>query len=201
MIDFDPQWYAVRVMIQREHAVAGMLREQGYGTLVPTEVRTHKRSSYSKGKAEFGVAMIPGCIFVGFPSEPAWYDVLRNHLIVAPISLTSDGMPTRIHIQTLMAFFAGVSDGCMVKDDGLRLIHIPGRTPVRALDTRVRTISAKRRQEKEKRPMQAGGKVPVVAPPRQYADFLARHVYGGTEKQSSCTVRQIAPISDSGRSS
>jgi transcription antitermination factor NusG len=179
----DPQWYAVRVVVQREYVVAEMLRRQGLSTFIPTEVRAHKRSSYSKGQADFAVPILPGMVFVGFPSAPAWYDVLeRNQLIVAPFSLGTEGTPTRLRMDRLLEFFSGVSDGCMVRDkEGLRLIHMPGRSPVRALDTRVKTISARRKAEKSK-PARAkrDDPVPTVPAPRKYADFLSRYVHGGT---------------------
>lgn len=179
----DPQWYAVRVMIQREYVVAEMLRKQDVATFIPTEVRAHKRSSYSKGQADFAVPILPGMVFVGFPSAPAWYDVLdRNPLIVAPFSLGTEGTPTRLRMDRLLEFFSGVSDGCMVRDkEGLRLIHMPGRSPVRALDTRVKTISARRKAEKAKAKRPAKDAPPPTSPPpRKYADFLSRYVHGGS---------------------
>jgi len=179
----DPQWYAIRVMVQREYVVAEMLRKQGLATYIPTEVRGHKRSSYSKGQAEFAVPIMPGLVFVGFPSAPVWYDLLeRNHLIVAPFSLGTEGMPTRLDFVKLLRFFSGVNDGCMFRDEeGLRLIHIPGRKPIRPLTTRVRIISARRKMEKAK-PKRAERDEPVVTvpAPRRYADFLSRFVHGGT---------------------
>lgn len=178
----DPQWYAVRVMVQHEYDVAEFLRKQGFATYIPTEIRALKRASYSKGRAEFAVPILPGMVFVGFPSAPAWYDVLeRNHLIIAPFSLGTQGMPTRLDFVKLLRFFSGVSDGCMFRDgEGLRLIHIPGRKPIRPLTTRVRTISARRKAEraKPKRP-DNGSATPTATPPRQYADFLSRYVHGG----------------------
>lgn len=173
----DPQWYALRVMPQREYVVAYLLRKQGNATFIPTEIRTHKRSSYSKGKAEFAVPVIPGIVFAGFPGEPAWYNVLKLDLILGPIGM--DGKPWRLDFLELLAFFSGVSDGCMVYEDGLRLIHIPGRTPVRSLTTRTKTISPRKRAKRVKRP--SGDRyAPVQAPPAQIADFLSRHVYGGS---------------------
>ena len=177
----DPQWYAVRVVVQHEYAVAEMLRRQGLATYTPTEIRTLKRASYSKGRAQFAVPILPGLVFVGFPSAPAWYDLLmRNHLIVAPFSLGSEGMPTRLSIAKLLGFFSGVNDGCMVRDrDGLRLIQIPGHQAVRPLTTRVKTISARRKAEKAK-PRQDKEEEPKTVPaPRKYADFLSRFVHGG----------------------
>lgn len=180
----DPQWYAVRVAVQREYFVAELMRKQGLSTYIPTEVRGLKRASYSKGRAEFAIPILPGLVFVGFPSEPAWYDVMRNHLIVAPFSLGTEGAPTRLDFVKLLKFFSGVSDGCMVRDrEGLRLVHIPGRSPIRPLTTRVRTISAKRRGKSEKAVPKGTDKsvepIATVAAPRKYADFLSRFVHGG----------------------
>lgn len=181
MTDFDPQWFAIRVLVQREYVVAELLRRKGIATFVPTEIRMLKRASYSKGRAEFAVPIMPGLVFVGFPSAPAWYDVLKNHLIVAPFSLGTDGLPTRLDFLKLLQFFSGVHDGCMVRDEqGLRLIQIPGRKPIRPLTTRVRTISARRKAEKAKpHGRERHDPVPIATPPRKYADFLSRFVHGG----------------------
>jgi hypothetical protein len=175
----DPQWYVLRVLPQKEYWAAELLRKQGYVTYVPTEVRAHKRASYSRGKAEFAVPILPGLVFAGFPQDPVWYDVTRNPLLIGPISLTSDGEPTRISILRLLEFFSGVPDGCLVREGRLRLIHIPGRSPVRSLDTRVKTISARRREEAAKRTRKANNASPVQRPPARYADFLSRFVHGG----------------------
>lgn len=178
--NLDPQWYALRVMPQSEHLVAYLLRKQGMATFIPTEIRTHKRSSYAKGKAAFAVPIIPSIIFVGFRTPPAWFDIHRNHLILGPVSLTSDGMPTRLDFVKLFKFFNRVNDGCMIFDDGLRLIQIPGRDPVRALTTRIRTVSRKewaheaRVRSRAEEPLS----VPVERAPRKYADFLSRFVHG-----------------------
>lgn len=175
----EPSWYVLRVLPQKEYWAAEMLREKGCATYIPTEVRTHKRSSYSKGVAEFAVPILSGLIFVGFPAAPVWWDVLRNPLISGVISLTSDGEPTQVSILRLLSFFSGVPDGCMVRSNGVRLVHIPGRQPVRSLNTRVRTISARRRAEKTLKPTKSGDPVPVQPAPRKYADFLSRFVHGG----------------------
>jgi hypothetical protein len=177
MRDIDPQWYALRVVPQKEYVVGYLLRRSGMATFIPTEIRSHKRTSYAKGKADFAVPLIPGIVFAGFPSAPAWYDVLSNGLILGAIG--ADGVPWRLDFLRLLRFFSGVDDGCMVIDeDGLRLIHIPGRPPVRALTTRVRTIS-KRKREPEK-PAADRNEMPVVKAPRKHVDFLSRFVHGGT---------------------
>ena len=176
----DPQWYVLRVLPQKEYWAAEMLRQQGCATYCPTEVRTHKRSTYSKGKSEFAVPIMPGLIFVGFPTPPVWYDVAQNPLVIGPVSLGTDGAPTRVSILRLLRFFSGVPDGCLVRSGNLRLVHIPGRPPVRALNTRVRTISARRREERAKEQAEREGRSTVQPAPRQYADFLSRFVHGGT---------------------
>lgn len=175
-IDVDPQWYALRVMPQREYVAAYLLRKQGCATFIPTEVRSHKRSSYAKGNADFAVPIIPGVVFTGFPTPPAWYDILRNDLILGPVGM--DGKPWRLDFVRLLSFFSGLDDGCMVLDDGLRLIHIPGRNPVRALTTRAKTISPRKRQPKK--PGNRRDAVPVQRPTAKQADFLSRFVHGGT---------------------
>ena len=173
--DLDPQWYALTVPPQKEYVVAYLLRKRGMATFIPTEIRTHKRSGYSKGKAEFAVPIIPGVVFAGFPTQPAWYYLLRNELIWGVIGM--DGRPWRLNIWKLLKFFGGVHDGCMVFDGGLRLIHIPGRPPVRSLTTRTRTISKKRREATRPRVVDDGGPR-VEAPKPHHTDFLSRFVHG-----------------------
>lgn len=168
---FDPQWYALRVLPQREYVVAYLLRKQGFATFVPTEIRSHKRSSYSNGKAEFAVPLIPGYVFTGFPSEPAWYDILQNDMIIAPEGM--DGKPWRLDFVKLLGFFSRMHDGCLMFDEGLRLINIPGRSPVRALTTKTRTISKRKRKEKQAKAEETQGKAEITS-------FLSRFVYGGT---------------------
>lgn len=179
-VDFDPQWYALRVLPQREYVVGYLLEQRGISTFIPTDIRTHKRSTYSKGKAEFAVPMIPGIVFAGFPSAPAWYHVMRIGLITGAIG--ADGVPARLDFVSLLRFFSGVHDGRMVFDGGIRLIRIPGREhPVRALTTRTRVISSRRRAEKrtDRPERDTARSIPVVKAPARYADFIARFVYGG----------------------
>lgn len=175
--EIDPQWYALRVAPQKEYVVAYLLRKQGLATFTPTEIRTHKRSSYSKGKAEFAVPVIAGCVFVGFPAAPAWYTVLQNDLIWGPIGM--DGRPWRLDFPKLLRFFSGVNDGCMIFDRGLRLIHIPGRAPVRSLMTRTKTISKRKRHPSVTKRQVGRPSAQVQLPTRQHADFLSRFVHGG----------------------
>lgn len=174
----DPQWYALNVAPQKEYVVAYLLRRQGVATFIPTEIRTHKRSSYSKGKAEFAVPMIPGCVFAGFPAAPTWYNLLRNDMIWGAIGM--DGHPWRLDFLKLLQFFGGVNDGCMVFDGGLRLINIPGRPPVRSLTTRTRTISKKKRDVAKAEPAPGKVEVPIYPPMAKRTDFLSRFVHGGT---------------------
>lgn len=166
-----PKWYALHVTPNSEYVVAQLLRKQGVATYIPTEIRSHKRSSYSKGKADFAVPLMPGFVFAGFKDEPVWYDLLKNTMIHGP--LRGDGQPWRLDMLELLRFFSGVNDGCMFIDkDGLRLIHIPGRTPVRALTTRAKTVSARKRAKRPKKVQ--------VQPPSASVDFLARFVHGGS---------------------
>lgn len=167
----DPQWYALHVHPQREYEVAYRLRRLGYATFVVTELRTHKRASYAKGKTQFAVPVIPGCIFVGFPSDPAWLFVLKDPRIVGPYGM--DGSPWRLDFVKLFKFLNMSLDGCLTINAGLRLIYVPGHGMVRSLTTRARTVSPKKRSEEqvERR---------VVEPKSRRADFLSRFVHGGT---------------------
>lgn len=166
----DVQWYSLRVHPQKEYVVAYLLRGQGVRTFVPTEIRTHKRSSYSKGKAEFAVPVMPGRVFAGFDGPPAWFDLLRNNLIVGAEG--HEGVPWRLRIDGdggLFEFWGWRAlDGCMVLDRGLQMIHVQGKGLVRSINTRVRTVSKKRRTAS-----------PVVETTGRAADFLSRFVLGG----------------------
>lgn len=167
----DPQWYAVHVHPQREYEVAYRLRRLGYSTFIPTELRTHKRSSYAKGKTQFAVPIIPGLVFVGFPSDPMWFFVLKDPRIVAPFGM--DGAPCRMDFVKLFKFMNKTLDGCLIRNEkGLRLVYVPGHGNVRSLTTRMKTISARKREEAEK--------TTTVEPKGRHADFLCRFVYGGT---------------------
>lgn len=164
----DPQWYALHVHPQREYEVAYRLRRLGYSTFIPTELRTHKRASYAKGKTQFAVPVIPGCIFVGFPTDPAWLFVLSDPRIVAPYGM--DDRPWRMDFVKLFKFMSKSLDGCLVIGDGLRMVYVPGIGKVRSLTTRAKTVSDKKRAE-EKKPQEPRGRT---------ADFLSRFVHGGS---------------------
>jgi transcription antitermination factor NusG len=164
----DPQWYALHVHPQREYEVAYRLRRLGYSTFVPTELRTHKRASYAKGKTQFAVPLIPGCIFVGFPADPAWLFVLSDPRIAAPYGM--DDKPFRMDFVKLFKFMNKSLDGCLVLGDGLRMVYVPGIGKVRSLNTRTKTVSDKRLKAEAKRPVKPKGRT---------ADFLSRFVHGG----------------------
>lgn len=179
--DGDSQWYAIHVHPQREYEVAYRQRRLGLSTFVPTELRTHKRTSYAKGVTQFAVPTIPGCIFVGFPSTPAWYDVLRDPRIVAPFGM--DGRPWRLKTTGeagIFRYFAHTLDGCLVRDADVRMVYVPGVGKVRSLNTRLRIVSTKKREQATaaKKAARDRGEIPVIQPSRHVADFLARFVLG-----------------------
>lgn len=163
----EVQWYSLRVHPQKEYVVAYLLRKQGVRTFVPTEIRTHKRSSYSKGKAEFAKPEHPCRVFAGIPGEPAWYDLLKIHLIIGPEGM--NGKPCRLDPKELFEYWGWHAlDGVLEIRDGLQMINVQGRGLVRSLNTRVRTISPRKR----KGPL-------VVEVKGKAADFLSRFVLGG----------------------
>lgn len=164
----DPQWYALRVLPQKEYVAAYLLRKQGVRTFVPTETRFLKRTRYAKSSVEFAVPIIPGCVFAGFDGPPAWYDVLKNTLIVGPEGM--DGKPWRLDIAKLFAFLGHVVDGCMVIDEGQRLIYVQGKGMIRSLTTRVKSISPRKKINP--------GQGKVIETKGRRADFLSRFVLG-----------------------
>lgn len=140
----EPQWYALRVQPQKEYIVAYMLRQRGVRTFVATETKFRRRTRYTKSKAEFAHPEIPGCVFAGFDGVPAWYYILKNQLIVGAEG--HGGVPWRFDAAKLHRFFASAMDGCMVIDDGMRLVSVGGRL-IRSPTTQVRAISKRKRTD------------------------------------------------------
>lgn len=144
----EAQWYALRVLPQKEFLVAYLLRKQGVRTFVPTETRFRRRTRYVRSKTEFAHPVIPGCVFAGFDGSPAWFNVLKNRAIIGPEGM--DGHPWRLQIEGrdgLFSFLASTIDGCLVIEGGQRLIHVQGRGMVRSPTTQVRTISPRKRRD------------------------------------------------------
>lgn len=147
----EAQWYALRVVPQKEYVVAYLLRKQGVRTFVPTETTFRRRTRYQKTKAEFAHPEIPSCVFAGFDGAPAWYHLLRNSLILGVEG--RNGEPWQFDLEKLFKFFAHSVDGCMTiigdkEDDryGMRLVHVQGRGLVRSPTTQARTISNRRKE-------------------------------------------------------
>lgn len=143
----EPHWYALRVFPQKEYVVAYMLRQQGVRTFVATEEKFRRRTRYTKSKAGFAHPEIPGCVFAGFDGEPAWYHLLRNQLIIGPEGM--DGRPWRLDVAKLHQFFARTLDGCMVFDEHLRMVSVPGRGLLRSPTTQVKVVSRRKRSEED----------------------------------------------------
>lgn len=156
----DAQWYALRVQPQKEYVVGWMLNRSGAWAVVPTTTFFRRRTRYTKSKAEYARPEIPGCIFVRFPGAPAWYEVLRNHLILGAIG--QDGRPWELDAGELHKFFATTTNGTMVMQDGERLVHFAGRLIRSTAQTRI--ISRKRKPDL------------VVEPTREESAALSRFV-------------------------
>lgn len=88
-------WYALDVVRQKEFVAGYLLQKRGCMTFIPTETRFRKRNRYARGgKLEVAYAAIPGTIFVGFPGEPNWFEVMNMHLVNGVLSV--DDQPRRI---------------------------------------------------------------------------------------------------------
>jgi hypothetical protein len=152
----DAQWYALRVVPQKEYTVAYLLEKRGVWAYVPTGVNWRKRTWHAKAKAEYACPERPGLIFARFPATPAWYMVLKNHLILGPIG--RNGEPWRFDPAQLYSYFARVPNGTLVFKDGEQLVHVNGRN-LRAPTTQTRIISKHRKDADEA--------LPVIEPTRQ----------------------------------
>lgn len=153
--DDDLHWYALRVVPQKEFAVARMLERVGeVWAYVPTGTYFRRRHRYSETGAEYARPEMPGCIFVRFPAAPAWYNVLRNHLILGPIG--RNGAPWRFDAVELYRYFSRTPNGTLVLHRGEPpQISVAGRL-LRAPTTQVRSISKRRKESDD----------PVVEPTR-----------------------------------
>lgn len=146
----EPHWYALDVVRQKEYVAGHIFNRLGWETFIPTTTRYRKRNRYARAKVELAYAALPGLVFVGFPSPPDWYRVMRMHLVNGVLS--TDGRPRRIdtHDPQWLAWRAGQSDGRLivetvrqyryVKELGRRSdievsapsIHVEGRGLLRA---------------------------------------------------------------------
>lgn len=141
----NPQWYALRVQPQKEYAVQHMLeRQDGIWVYVPTGINWRRRTRYNKEAAEYACPELPGLVFARFPDDPAWFDVLRNHLVIGPIG--RNGAPWQLREAELFDYFARTPNGTLVIDDGEALIQV-GRRRLRAPRNQVRLIAKRHRSE------------------------------------------------------
>src|SRR4051812_14753138 len=95
----DTAWFALRVIPQKEYVVARLLERRDMWAYVPTIAYFRRRTRYTESGAEYAKPEMPGCIFVRIPGEPAWFDLLRNHLILGPIG--RNGEPWRFRPREL----------------------------------------------------------------------------------------------------
>lgn len=152
-------WYALRVVPQKEYVVAHMLERGEVWAYVPTGTYFRRRTSYSKATAEYAHPELPGCIFARLPHDMAWYDILRNHLILGPIG--RNGAPWKFLERELFGYFARVPNGTLVLKRGEPAqVNIKGRL-LRAPTTQTRIISKRRKDDN-----------PVIEPTAQEAAAL-----------------------------
>ena len=138
----DSFWYALRVVPQKEYVVANLLeRKDGVWAYVPTASHYRRRTRYTKTGAEYAKPEMPGCIFARFQTEPAWYDVLKNHLVLGPIG--RNGEPWQFRPAELHTYFARVPNGKLLMHRGEQMVHVAGRL-LRAPTTQTRIVSKRK---------------------------------------------------------
>lgn len=141
----DACWYALRVVPQKEYVVAHLLERGSVWAYVPTSTTFRRRTRYSKAGAEYARPEMPGLIFARFDGPPAWYNVLKNHLILGPIG--RNGQPWQFEARELFQYFSRVPNGTLVVKRGEPAqIHVEGRL-LRAPTTQVKTISKRKLDE------------------------------------------------------
>ena len=87
-------WYAIDVVRQKEYLAGYQFQRRGCMTFIPTEMGFRKKNRYTKNKMEVARPGLPGTIFVGFPTDPNWYEVMNMNLVNGVLSL--DDKPRRI---------------------------------------------------------------------------------------------------------
>lgn len=140
----EAQWYALRVVPQKEYTVAYLLEKRGAWAYVPTGTKWRRRTRFAKISAEYAHPEMPGMMFVRFPSPPAWFNVLKNHLIIGPIG--RGGSPWEFRPHDLHKYFARVPNGTLIIEKGEALVYVQGRK-LRAPTTQTRYISKRKTGE------------------------------------------------------
>lgn len=147
--DDELHWYAIDVVRQKEFLAGYFFNKRGCMTFIPTETKFQKRSRYAKGKIEVVRPEFPGTIFVGFPGEPNWFDVMSMNLVNGALSLPdASGMvyPRRIDTASRewLRYRATRLDGQMTLERQLiiyrgqevektvALVHVQGRGVIRS---------------------------------------------------------------------
>lgn len=125
--------------------MAHLLERHDVWAYVPTGTSWRKRTRYAKAGTEYAKPELPGCIFARFPSEPAWFDVLKNHLIIGPLG--RNGNPWQFRVAELFDYFARIPNGTLdLKPGRPPQVYVAGRL-LRAPTTQTRTISKRKLTE------------------------------------------------------
>jgi len=100
---FEHHWYLLRTKVNREFKAMEALQDRGYACALPYELRTRRRSRRAKTRdvIHFPVAPLSRYLLTGFPmAVPPWRTLLEDwelaRLVDGPVSVTSDGLPTRV---------------------------------------------------------------------------------------------------------
>lgn len=87
-------WYALTVPPQKEFAAQEIMKRRGFTSFCPFESLWRKRSRYTKEKELRHFPLMPRYLFIGFASEPTWYEIFQIPLIVSVVGL--EGKPAKL---------------------------------------------------------------------------------------------------------
>lgn len=97
----DHYWFALRSPKNRQFKAVVALQQRGLVTCVPYEMRKQRRSRHARATIRFPHAELGPYVFTGFPAPvPPWRQLFEDRelapLINGVVSVTSDGLPTRV---------------------------------------------------------------------------------------------------------
>lgn len=118
-------WFALRTPLYREFRAMQALQDRGFAVAVAYEMHRRRKHRHSKSNYYYPVATFSRYIFVGFPDPvPPWKALFddvneRVQLIDGVVSVTSDGMPSRVRPKIVTE---------LARDHGDRVFVVPERT-------------------------------------------------------------------------
>ena len=94
-------WFLLRTKVNREFKAMRALQQRGFAAALPHEMKTRRRNRHTRSVIHFPVPDFSRYLLTGFPMPvPPWRTLLEDwelsRLIDGPVSITSDGLPTRV---------------------------------------------------------------------------------------------------------